>query len=88
MPTSTAISDGISRTASPAAKILLALIRFYRFAISPIMAWFVTCRHYPTCSQYGLEAVSKYGAWRGGWMTIKRILRCNPLFPGGYDPIP
>lgn len=88
MPTSTAISDGISRTASPAAKILLALIRFYRFAISPFMAWFVTCRHYPTCSQYGLEAVSKYGAWRGGWMTIKRILRCNPLFPGGYDPIP
>jgi len=88
LPTSTAISDGISRTASPAAKILLALIRFYRFAISPFMAWFVTCRHYPTCSQYGLEAVSKYGAWRGGWMTIKRILRCNPLFPGGYDPIP
>lgn len=88
MPTSTAISDGISRTASPAAKILLALIRFYRFAISPFMAWFVTCRHYPTCSQYGIEAVSKYGAWRGGWMTIKRILRCNPLFPGGYDPIP
>lgn len=88
MPTSTAISDGISRTPSPAAKILLALIRFYRFAISPFMAWFVTCRHYPTCSQYGLEAVSKYGAWRGGWMTIKRILRCNPLFPGGYDPIP
>jgi putative membrane protein insertion efficiency factor len=88
LPTSTAISDGISRTHSPAAKILLALIQFYRFAISPFMAWFVTCRHYPTCSQYGLEAVSKYGAWRGGWMTIKRILRCNPLFPGGYDPIP
>lgn len=87
MPTSTAISDGISRTESPAAKILLGLIRFYRLAISPFMAWFVTCRHYPTCSQYGLEAVSRYGAVRGGWMTIKRILRCNPLFPGGYDPV-
>lgn len=88
MSTSTAISDGISRTLSPVARILLAFIRFYRFAISPFLAWFVTCRHYPTCSQYGLEAISKYGAWRGSWMTIKRILRCNPLFPGGYDPIP
>ncbi|MDD4052539.1 MAG: membrane protein insertion efficiency factor YidD [candidate division Zixibacteria bacterium] len=77
----------MSRAQSPAAKILLGLIRFYRLVISPFLAWFIACRHYPTCSQYGLEAVSRYGAMRGGWMTIKRILRCNPLFPGGYDPV-
>jgi putative membrane protein insertion efficiency factor len=87
LTTSSVISDGIEREHSLAAKILLALIRFYRFAISPFLAWFITCRHYPTCSRYGLEAISRYGAMRGGWMTLKRILRCNPFFPGGYDPV-
>lgn len=51
------------------------------------MGFFVSCRHYPTCSQYGLDAVHKYGAAKGGWMTVKRVLRCNPLFPGGHDPV-
>ena len=65
----------------------LGAIRLYRLMLSPVMGLFVSCRHYPTCSQYGLEAVRKYGARKGGLMTLKRILRCNPLFPGGYDPV-
>jgi len=82
-----AISDGYDRRLSPATRVLLGLIKFYRAAISPFLAWFVSCRHYPTCSQYGMEAITRYGAWRGGRMTIKRVLKCNPLFPGGYDPV-
>ncbi|MEZ5357400.1 MAG: membrane protein insertion efficiency factor YidD [Candidatus Zixiibacteriota bacterium] len=51
------------------------------------MSMFAQCRFHPTCSQYGLDAVRKYGAFKGGWMAIKRVLRCNPFFPGGYDPV-
>ncbi|MFE7150679.1 membrane protein insertion efficiency factor YidD [Heyndrickxia sporothermodurans] len=47
-----------------------------------------TCRFYPTCSQYGLEAVKRFGAFHGGFLTIKRILKCHPLHPGGFDPVP
>lgn len=65
---------------------MLALIRFYRRAISPYTP--ASCRYTPTCSVYAIEAIEKYGALRGGWMALKRILRCNPLFPGGYDPVP
>ena len=67
---------------------LLAVIKTYRLLLSPVMRVFVSCRHWPTCSQYGLEAVGKHGALKGGFLTIRRILRCNPLFPGGYDPVP
>jgi putative membrane protein insertion efficiency factor len=66
-------------------KILLLLIKFYRKFISPLTG--PHCRFYPTCSQYALEAISKYGAIKGGWMSIKRICRCNPWNPGGYDPV-
>ena len=68
-------------------KVLLALIRFYRCCISPYTP--PTCRFCPTCSQYGLEAIEKYGALKGGWLTLKRLLRCHPFYKGDwYDPVP
>ena len=67
-------------------KILLAAISFYRRHISPCIP--PRCRFQPTCSQYAMEAIEKYGAWRGGLLAVRRILRCNPLCPGGYDPVP
>ena len=65
---------------------MLALIRFYRKYISPNRP--PCCRFIPTCSQYALEAIEKYGALKGGWMAFRRILRCNPFHKGGYDPVP
>ena len=67
-------------------RVLLALVRFYRRAISPVRP--PCCRYTPTCSQYALEAIEKYGALKGGWMAFRRILRCNPFHKGGYDPVP
>lgn len=67
-------------------KIFIALIRFYQLVISPLKP--PTCRFYPTCSQYGLEAIQRFGAIKGGWLTIKRILKCQPFHPGGLDPVP
>jgi len=66
--------------------ILLSLIRFYRKFISPLKGR-ATCRFYPTCSQYAMEAVSRYGALKGGFLTVKRLLKCHPFHPGGYDPV-
>ena len=67
--------------------ILLALIRFYRKAISPYTP--ACCRYTPTCSQYALEAVEKYGPWKGGYLALRRFLRCNPFYKGDYfDPVP
>lgn len=66
---------------------VLALIRFYQKIISPALPD-NTCRFYPTCSHYGFQAVQKYGAIKGAFMAIYRILRCNPFNPGGYDPVP
>jgi putative membrane protein insertion efficiency factor len=63
----------------------LSLIRFYQLAISPHFP--ACCRYYPSCSVYAFEAVSKFGFFRGSFMAIKRILRCHPFFPGGYDPV-
>ena len=67
-------------------QILLALVRFYRAAISPFRP--PCCGFTPTCSQYALEAIEKYGALKGGWLAFRRILRCNPFHKGGYDPVP
>lgn len=68
-------------------KLFLILIRFYQTSISP---WFpARCRFTPTCSQYALEAIEKYGAAKGGWLACKRLLRCNPFNKGDcYDPVP
>lgn len=67
-------------------KGLLFLIRFYRKHISPLFP--PMCRYYPTCSVYAIEAIETHGAFKGFFLALFRILRCNPLFPGGYDPVP
>ena len=67
-------------------RLLLRCIRFYRRAISPLFP--PRCRYIPTCSEYALEAVEKYGAVKGTFLATKRILRCNPFHKGGYDPVP
>ena len=67
-------------------RLLIALVKFYRNYISPLRP--PCCRYYPTCSQYALEALEKYGALKGGWLALRRILRCNPFHKGGYDPVP
>ena len=66
--------------------LFINIIRFYQKFISPIKP--PTCRFYPTCSHYGLEAVKRFGALKGGWLTIKRILKCHPFHPGGIDEVP
>jgi putative membrane protein insertion efficiency factor len=66
--------------------VLLGIIRLYQATLSRVLP--PTCRFEPSCSHYGYEAISRYGAWRGGWLTIKRLSRCHPLNPGGYDPVP
>lgn len=66
--------------------IFLAAIRFYRAVLSPMFP--PSCRYVPTCSAYALEAITRYGARRGGWLALKRICRCHPFHKGGYDPVP
>ncbi len=68
-------------------KVLISLIKFYRKYISPYKGN-VHCRYIPTCSEYGMEAIEKYGALKGSWLACKRILRCNPFSKGGIDPVP
>ena len=67
-------------------RLLLLLVHIYRSCISPLFP--PSCRYYPTCSAYALEAIERYGAWRGGWIALRRILRCHPFHKGGYDPVP
>ncbi len=66
--------------------VLLALIRAYQWLISPLLG--ASCRYTPTCSQYGVEAIQKYGPFKGGWLTLKRIARCHPWSAHGHDPVP
>ncbi|MBQ7059774.1 MAG: membrane protein insertion efficiency factor YidD [Firmicutes bacterium] len=68
-------------------KVLLVLIRFYQKWISPLKGR-PTCRFYPTCSAYAYEAIEKYGVFKGMYLAIRRILKCHPFHPGGYDPVP
>ncbi|HEY6019581.1 MAG TPA: membrane protein insertion efficiency factor YidD [Candidatus Paceibacterota bacterium] len=65
---------------------LIRLIKMYQFLISPMFP--PSCRFTPSCSQYSLEVIARHGAIRGFWLTVKRVLRCNPWNPGGYDPAP
>jgi hypothetical protein len=66
--------------------IFIFIVRAYQTVISPLMP--PACRYYPSCSNYAIEAIEKYGAWRGGRMAASRILRCHPFRPGGFDPVP
>ncbi len=66
--------------------ILIVLISFYRRWISPVLG--PRCRFVPTCSAYGLEAISRHGPWKGGWLTLRRLSRCHPFTPCGCDPVP
>jgi putative membrane protein insertion efficiency factor len=67
-------------------KLLISLFAFYQRYISPSLP--PSCRFYPTCSHYGIEAIGKYGALKGGWLSLKRILRCHPWGGHGHDPVP
>ncbi|MDQ6961012.1 MAG: membrane protein insertion efficiency factor YidD [Mariprofundaceae bacterium] len=67
-------------------RCLIACVRFYRYFISPLLP--ARCRFYPTCSEYSLEALQRYGAMRGLFFSCRRICRCHPFCKGGYDPLP
>ena len=67
-------------------KILIAGIRFYQKYLSPMKR--TNCPYIPSCSQYGLEAIERHGAWKGSLLAVWRILRCNPFSKGGFDPVP
>ncbi|MFZ3589327.1 membrane protein insertion efficiency factor YidD [Bacillus sp. DJP31] len=64
----------------------ILMIRFYQRFLSPLKP--PSCRFYPTCSHYGIEAISRFGIVKGGWLTTKRICKCHPFHPGGVDPVP
>lgn len=66
--------------------VFLGLIRAYQLLISPFLPR--SCRFFPSCSDYALEAIGRYGTLKGGWLTVRRVLRCHPFHPGGFDPIP
>jgi putative membrane protein insertion efficiency factor len=67
-------------------QLLVALIRGYQRVLSPALP--ASCRFHPSCSQYALEAVSRHGALRGAWLAARRLARCHPFHPGGFDPVP
>lgn len=66
--------------------LLLGLIRTYQYLISPWLGR--RCRFHPSCSEYAVEALHKHGPWRGSWLTVRRVGRCHPFSPGGFDPVP
>lgn len=82
--------DGQETKTSPktnlAGKAMIGVIRLYQGAISPYLP--PSCRYTPSCSQYGVEAIQKHGAIKGGWLTMKRVCSCNPWGGHGYDPVP
>ena len=91
MHESTTVSGGLMAKLRRAinqalAAVFLAGIGFYRRFISPMIG--PRCRFTPTCSAYGLEAIQRHGPWKGGWLTVKRLLRCHPFTPCGCDPVP
>jgi putative membrane protein insertion efficiency factor len=66
--------------------VAMALIRLYQLTLSPLLP--PSCRYEPTCSHYSYDAIKRFGFLKGGWLAIKRISRCHPFHPGGYDPVP
>jgi hypothetical protein len=74
------------RLARSTRRALIALVRLYQLAISPLLP--PACRFWPTCSHYAAEAIDRHGALHGAWMTVRRIIRCHPLCRGGFDPVP
>ena len=66
--------------------LALGALRLYKRAISPLLP--TACRFLPTCSEYGYEAIERYGVWRGSWLAARRLVRCQPFCAGGYDPVP
>ena len=77
----------IVRKISQASRVLLkAPIHLYRWTVRPWLGW--RCRHLPTCSDYALEAIERNGAWRGFWLTVSRLVRCQPWGTAGFDPVP
>ncbi|MFC4854894.1 membrane protein insertion efficiency factor YidD [Actinophytocola glycyrrhizae] len=75
-----------TRRPGPVARVLLVPVNFYRRWISPVLP--PSCRFEPSCSAYAVEALTTHGALRGFWLTVRRLLRCGPWHPGGYDPVP
>jgi putative membrane protein insertion efficiency factor len=76
----------MSRQRGVVSRALIAMVSIYRRYISPLLP--DSCIYSPTCSEYALEAIEKYGAAKGGWLALRRILRCHPFHAGGYDPVP
>jgi hypothetical protein len=66
--------------------LLLGSVRAYQYLLRPMLG--ANCRFAPSCSDYALEAIERHGAWKGSWLAVRRILRCHPYHPGGYDPVP
>jgi putative membrane protein insertion efficiency factor len=83
----TPVHDGVRivRHADVATRVLQGLVRSYQILLSPWSGG--ACRYTPSCSAYALESLERYGAWRGGWMALKRIARCHPWSPAGFDPV-
>ena len=67
-------------------RFLILGVRAYQVGLGPLLP--ASCRYYPSCSAYAIEALERYGAARGTWLSVRRILRCHPFHPGGYDPVP
>ncbi|WP_077598586.1 membrane protein insertion efficiency factor YidD [Olsenella urininfantis] len=76
----------VPESSSTSARVLLSAIGWYRRVVSPLFQ--PRCIYSPTCSEYAVQAIEKYGAARGSWLALKRILRCHPFHKGGYDPVP